>query len=605
MAENVTEQPNVEAQAEAEPKPLPTFENYDVFELLATGGMGSIYAAMRHGTSRLCVIKTLNAEYAENDIVFARFLREAQVAALFDHPNISRLSDAKIQDDQLFIAMDFIAGQDLESLMFKLMRQKKMLPPALSLTVAEQVLRGLHYAHEFKTGDEHLQVVHRDLSPRNIMLTFDGGVQIIDFGLARAQVGEFRTAARMVMGTLRYMSPEQALGERVDRRSDIYTLGTVLYENLTGRPFIRGEKHTDVLPEILQRQPIRFEELELSLPAGLSEVVLKAMHKEAKHRFQTAEEFRVALVEAAGPYCSTPADQIGEFLRSQFPEEHAEASARIERIEGNAANETLPRDAPELIHTRIGMAPQPGEDVPMPALAPIEQSESMQFERTQSVDRARLAIEASSDAFDARPVEPPPAPKKSPLVPLAIALSLVAAAIVFFVVRAGPTEASPEPTETTAVTPPPPPQEIVEVVERAQPVEDDVEPKRDPPTKRTRRTVPPPPPPPPPTDVAKAPPPEVAKAPPPSKSNNAWRRSIEAQLARAEDLSLDDKERRTAVMSALERVEAQAKARLKKGSVGYEEVVRCTTDHSDYGGVARDAIECYSLLKDALEGPTK
>ncbi len=588
MTENVTEQP----KSAAEPTELPTFENYDVLEHIATGGMGSIYTAVRHGTSKLCVIKTLNAEYAENEVVFARFLREAQVAALFDHPNISRLSDAKIQDDQLFIAMDFIAGQDLESLMFKLMRQKKMLPPALSLTVAEQVLRGLHYAHEFKTGDEHLQVVHRDLSPRNIMLTFDGRVQIIDFGLARAQVGEFRTAARMVMGTLRYMSPEQALGERVDRRSDLYTLGTVLYENLTGRPFIRGEKHTEVLPEILERRPSPFEDLNLGLPPGLSKVVLKAMAKEAKHRFQTAEEFRIALVEAAGPFCSTPADQIGEFLTTQFPDEQADAAARIERVEGSAANETLPRDAPELIHTRVGAAPLPGEDQPMPALAPVDEPEDMQFERTQSVDRARLAIETSSDAFAARPIEPPPRPpRKPPLVAIAVALSLVAVAIVFFVVRAGPTEASPEPTEVATAVPPP--SEDVAVVARAAeaPEEDTT-----PPTKRTRRRVKPTSPPPTTAPKEKAPPP-----PPKPKGDGGWVRSIDTQIAKAANLQLSDQERLGAARRAFQRIEARAKAMLEKGTKGYEDVVLCTTDGTNFGGNAKDASECLQLLKDALE----
>ncbi|MEQ8273514.1 MAG: serine/threonine-protein kinase [Deltaproteobacteria bacterium] len=588
MADDAAQTPTSEAK---EPPELPTFENYDVFEHIATGGMGSIYTAMRHGTTKLCVIKTLNANYAENEIVFARFLREAQVAALFDHPNISRLSDAKLEDDQLFIAMDFIAGQDLEALMHKLMREKKMLPPALSLTVAEQVLRGLHYAHEFKTGDEHLQVVHRDLSPRNVMLTFDGGIQIIDFGLARADVGRFRTAAKMVMGTLRYMSPEQALGERVDRRSDIYTLGTVLYENLSGRPFIRSEKHADVLPEILQRQPRPFEDLNVDVPPGMTEVVLKAMHKDARQRFQTAEEFRQALVAAAGPLASTPPNHIGDFLKQQFPAEHQAAMRRIFEVESSGADSTLPRDAPELIHTKVGAAPLPGEDVPMPSVD-LPPEDSGQFERTQSVDRAVLELETSSDAILSRPFHPgPPKKKPSRAVVAAAALSVVAVVAVIFVVRAGPTEATEEPTKPAA---PPPPSKVVA---RSAPQPELVAPPPPPPAKKTRgatkrrdvESTPPPP---------AAPPPPVA---PPPKPKRVVLRDIEKEIKLAGSLELSMAERQAHVEKALLRIEARAKKALDNDSDHYLNVSLCAKDGVTMQVGADGARECLRLLTQALK----
>ncbi len=592
MADDAAQTPTSEAK---EPPELPTFDNYDVFEHIATGGMGSIYTAMRHGTSKLCVIKTLNANYAENEIVFARFLREAQVAALFDHPNISRLSDAKLEDDQLFIAMDFIAGQDLEALMHKLMREKKMLPPALSLTVAEQVLRGLHYAHEFKTGDEHLQVVHRDLSPRNVMLTFEGGIQIIDFGLARADVGRFRTAAKMVMGTLRYMSPEQALGERVDRRSDIYTLGTVLYENLSGRPFIRSEKHADVLPEILQRQPRPFEDLNVDVPPGMTEVVLKAMHKDARQRYQTAEEFRQALVAVAGPLASTPPNHIGDFLKQQFPAEHKAAMRRILEVESSGAESTLPRDAPELIHTKVGAAPLPGEDVPMPSID-LPPEDSGQFDRTQSVDRAVLELETSSDAILSRPFHPgPPKKKPSRAVVAAAALSVVAVVAVIFVVRAGPTEATEEPTKPT-----PPP---TKVVARSTPQPELVAPPPPPSAKKTRavtkrRAVEAAPP-------VEPPPPAVVPPPPPAKPKRVPLRDIQDEIKLAGSLELSPKDRQVHVERALHRIGARAKAALDNDSEAYVNVSLCAKDGVTVQVGADGAQECLDLLVEALKEAPK
>lgn len=595
--------------------PLPVFENYDVFERIATGGMGSIFTAKRHGTTKLCVIKTLHAHYVDNEVVSKRFLREAQVAALFDHPNISRLTDAKIAGDELFLAMDFIAGQDLEALMFKLMGERRMLPAALSLTVAAQVLEGLHYAHEFETDDEHLHIVHRDLSPRNIMLTFEGDVQIIDFGLARAKVGEFRTAANMVMGTLRYMSPEQALGERVDRRSDIYTLGTVLYENLTGRAFIRGEKHSDILPEILERRPASLEDCGIDLPAALNDVVQRAMDKDPKLRFQTAAEFRDALVAAAGPLSATPRDQIGDFVRLHFPKEHEAAQQRMAMVEGNAALTTLPRDAPELIATRIGPAPAPGEDVPVrPVLsAPVTDDHDLAPRHWAQTQTVRLG-------------EAPPLVDSSPAVTFvpkrrsgtrpstivaAIAASLAAVAIVYLVSRAPPSRATPEsnPTELATDTTEAAVRPTVDVVPakvEPTPVETAERPprpdarrsaKRSGP-KRSETSTPEGP------SKTKAPKRDSAEqaAPTPKRTSKGWQRSILAAIEEAKPSVEPDETTRTEKANrALAMIVATARDHFGREDARAKEIAICSQDSALFDVTAKSAEDCFAMLRKFYE----
>src|SRR5688572_3556478 len=163
-------------------KPPPQIPNYRIVEKLGEGGMASVWLAQRHRDHRVSVVKVLHDHLTNDVVVRSRFLREGQVASLLDHPNIARLYDAGLAGASSYLGMEFIAGQDVEAMMMKLARQKKTLPPDLSITITLRMLEGLHYAHEFKDAEgRHLEIVHRDLSPRNVMLTFDGDVKIIDF----------------------------------------------------------------------------------------------------------------------------------------------------------------------------------------------------------------------------------------------------------------------------------------------------------------------------------------------------------------------------------------------------------------------------------------
>ena len=235
--------------------------------------MAQVYLAQKDGSPDICVLKQLLGELAGHATAGKRFYREAHVASYLSHPNIARTIDAGFEDDAFCIAMEFISGRDVESMMHLLMRQGRMLPYEVSLAVTLGVLDGLAYAHDALDPEgNRLEVVHRDLSPRNIMLSFDGEVKIIDFGLARGRVDDFKTAPGMILGTLRYVSPEQAVADPIDRRSDLYSIAVVLYEMLTGRPLVSDGKPLEVLTEVVNRVPSLLSEMNPHLPIELDDV---------------------------------------------------------------------------------------------------------------------------------------------------------------------------------------------------------------------------------------------------------------------------------------------------------------------------------------------
>src|SRR6185295_7021459 len=187
----------------------------------------------------------------------------------------------------------------------------------------------------------HLAIVHRDLSPRNVMVTYSGDVKIIDFGLARTNLGDFRTAPGMVLGTLRYMSPEQAVAEPVDRRSDIYSWSVVLYEMLSGRPLVMGANAQEVLHAVVTQVPPPLSTLNPALPKALDSVLEKGLAKDRRDRWETAGELRHALLEAAGSLAALDDERhnlIGRFVRELFPTENAETRAMLESLERGEGN---------------------------------------------------------------------------------------------------------------------------------------------------------------------------------------------------------------------------------------------------------------------------
>jgi serine/threonine protein kinase len=251
---------------------------YKIAEKIGEGGMGIVYKAEDTKLKRNVALKFLPSELTRDKKAKARFIQEAQAAAALNHPHICIIHEVDEADNQTFIAMEFVEGQTLKDKI-----EAGPLGVEDAVDIASQVAEGLAEAH--KKG-----IVHRDIKPANIMLTESGKVKIMDFGLAKLSWGADLTKPSMIMGTVAYMSPEQARGEPVDHRADIWSLGAMLYEMLTGeKPFQKNHEHA-LIHAILNDEPQRIPDVRSDVPAYLEKIIKKALEKNIDRRFQTAQE---------------------------------------------------------------------------------------------------------------------------------------------------------------------------------------------------------------------------------------------------------------------------------------------------------------------------
>ncbi|MGB9103515.1 MAG: protein kinase [Terriglobales bacterium] len=258
---------------------------YEIAGEVGKGAMGVVYKATDPNIGRTVAIKTLRIDIhgTENEEILGRFKNEARAAGMMNHANIITIYDAGEQEGMFYIAMEFIEGQTLQGLL----KQEKALPVEKATAIVRQVCAGLDYAHA-------RGIIHRDIKPANIMITGDGTVKIMDFGIAKSG-GTGMTSTGQVVGTPNYMSPEQVKGKALDGRTDLFSVGVVLYEMLTGvRPFA-GENVTTIIYKIVHENPPAPREVVDGLHPGLSAVVMKALAKAPEERFATGAEFARAV----------------------------------------------------------------------------------------------------------------------------------------------------------------------------------------------------------------------------------------------------------------------------------------------------------------------
>ncbi len=258
---------------------------YELLEELGRGAMGVVYRAYDPAVGRIVALKTVRVDVSgpDREELIKRLRQEAQAAGRLEHPNIVTVYDAGEADGLFYITMQFVKGQTLATLL----ADRKLLPVKDIVPIIDRLLDALHYAHE-------RGIVHRDLKPSNILNTPEGTQKIVDFGVAKI-VEAGTTHAGIVVGTPSYMSPEQAQGGRVDRRSDIFSLGAIFYELLTGEKAFPGNTPTTIIYKILHEEPIPPRVVEPTIEPGLEQVVRKALVKDPFGRYQTCEEFREAL----------------------------------------------------------------------------------------------------------------------------------------------------------------------------------------------------------------------------------------------------------------------------------------------------------------------
>ncbi len=259
---------------------------YEVMSELGQGAMGVVYKARDPLIDRIVAIKTINLGLAqeEKDEYEGRFYQEARAAGRLNHPNIVTIYDVGKSGDIAYIAMEFLQGCELRDLM----REHEKLPVDQVLDMVAQVASGLSYAHEH-------EIVHRDIKPSNIMVIRDGHVKITDFGIARMASSAVRTQTGMVLGSPKYMSPEQVMGRVIDQRSDIFSLGVMLYEMLTGEAPFMGENVNAIMFKTLNYVPAAPSTLNDKVPEMLNFIVAKALAKGLDDRYQNAKDFAADL----------------------------------------------------------------------------------------------------------------------------------------------------------------------------------------------------------------------------------------------------------------------------------------------------------------------
>jgi serine/threonine protein kinase/TolA-binding protein len=320
------------------------FGKYHLLGPLAQGGMGALYLAVTgdRGLERLMVIKTVLPHLADAEYV-ARFRDEAKVVVKLSHGNLIPVFDAGLVGGELFLAMDFVEGRDLRAVWNRCAKKQVAFPIDVAVYIAKELCRGLAYAHSFPD----LNLVHRDISPPNILVSYTGEVKLTDFGLASSTLKLEKTAPGIIYGKVAYMSPEQARGEKLDGRSDMYAAAIVLWELLTGRQLFPPGKDQpqDLLSRAKNPEVMRASKRAPRVPVELDEICLKALASDKEDRYKDCDEMRMALQTwLAQNAPTTDGTRMAAFLQELFaediPRERAERAELMSRVRTRAL--TLP-----------------------------------------------------------------------------------------------------------------------------------------------------------------------------------------------------------------------------------------------------------------------
>ncbi len=310
---------------------------YEILTQLTSGGMAELflgYTAGPGGFRKYVVVKRILPDAKDNEQFVKMFLDEARITAAFNHPNIGQVFDLGEDGEGLYLAMEFIAGQNLNQVTGACAKKRAVLPIGLSASVVHDLALALHYAHTFRDpAGKAFPVIHRDVAQKNVMLTYGGMVKLLDFGIAKARGSLGRTNAGTVKGTTGYMSPEQVRGEELDGRSDVFSVGVVLWEMITGRRLFSGDTEIDEMKQILSAPIAAPSELVPVIPDTLSDITLRALSRERSDRFPTAKDFARAM-QLACPELLFDQDQRATFMTEMFEEKVVATQALLESAGG-------------------------------------------------------------------------------------------------------------------------------------------------------------------------------------------------------------------------------------------------------------------------------
>ncbi|MEP7132353.1 MAG: TonB family protein [Acidobacteriota bacterium] len=360
------------------------FGQYEIIERIAAGGMAELSKARRSGVEgfqKIVAIKKILPHLADNDEFITMFADEAKLAAQLNHPNIVHIFDlGKIEAGGYFIAMEYVDGRDLRSLLQSAREFGTPLPVPLAVYIASKIAAALDYAHRRRDGEgRELNVVHRDVSPPNILISYEGDIKLCDFGIAKAASKASQTQSGALKGKVQYMSPEQAWGRPIDRRSDIFSLGCVLFEMLTEEKLFRGDTDLSVLEKVRAANVAVPSTLNPEVPRGLDAIVAKALAREPEERYDIASDMLRDLEGVLYSYTPAPGSaDLAIYLHRLQAEESARQETRDrEASRGGAVPEPAPRrkskGAPVVRRTgstpRLVVPPETLAPPPAPGLA--------------------------------------------------------------------------------------------------------------------------------------------------------------------------------------------------------------------------------------------
>ncbi|MDJ0765185.1 MAG: serine/threonine-protein kinase [Myxococcota bacterium] len=464
-------------------KPIP-FGKYYLLDRISVGGMAEVFKAKAFGVEgfeRLIAVKRILPSIAEDEEFITMFIDEAKIAVQLQHANIAQIFDLGKVGDAYFIALEYVSGKDLRTIFEQLRKQGEPIPIPMAAYITMKVCEGLDYAHNKKdAAGRELNLVHRDVSPQNILVSYDGEIKIIDFGIAKAAGKAGKTQAGILKGKFGYMSPEQVRGLPLDRRSDIFSVGICLWEIVTGERLFVGESDFSTLEKVRNVEiapPSTFNE---RIPEELEKIILKALSREIEDRYQSAMDFHDDLqswMYTSGNFFARK--DLGAFMHETYRAEMDEEASDIEEI-GEFVRSTVP-PPPKAV-------PRPGGDEASHTGAPPPPPRA-----GQTLSPPPVGKQATT------PPPPPPAASKVPGAKGSISTS-------------APPPKPPEARKTPAVpqitgslqptsVPPPVPPDGIKRTMLGLPA---------PPLPGEMRSAPPPPPP----NVTTPPPPRVTPAPP-------------------------------------------------------------------------------------------
>jgi len=384
------------------------FGRYLLLEEMARGGMAAVYRAVLRDSSgfeKHVALKRVLRELGDDPEFVTRFTDEARIVSTLTHANIAQVFDFGQVDEEYFLAMELVDGPDLGTLLEACKRQGQPVPVATAVHVVAEMCRGLGFAHGRRNdAGEPAPVVHRDVSPQNVLVARSGEVKVVDFGIAKAAEKALRTRTGMVMGKCRHMAPEQALGSHVDARADVFACGTVLFEALTGRPLFQGRTVHQVLGAVLNAPIPPASSINPDVPPELDEILSKALARAVDSRYPDgsamARELE-ALLHRMAPDHSR--DDLASFVRALVPPPEHEPGKWL--AAATVQQDSDPDNAPQPGSTAAGLGPTLVEELDGTAPPAADAGEGDNSARSLEPGTAHLTFAPSSGSVTL----PPPA----------------------------------------------------------------------------------------------------------------------------------------------------------------------------------------------------